>query len=100
MHQRLEKKNRAMLQSKSKQKDEISTSKKINRLVPIWHSKDAALHTMKPKTHLVELNNVGVVQHFHDLNFSVDLLQVDGIQLGLVDDLNGHLQNQASTTQL
>lgn len=55
---------------------------------------------MKPETHLVELNNVGVVQHFHDLNFSVDLLQVDGIQLGLVDDLNGHLQNQASTTQL
>lgn len=42
-----------------------------------------------------------VVEHLHDLDFSVDLLQVDGVQLGLVDDLNGHLQNDgAQTTQL
>lgn len=46
---------------------------------------------MKLQTHLVELDDVWVVKHFHDLNFSVDLLQVDSIQLGLVDDLNSHL---------
>ena len=51
--------------------------------------------------HLVELDYVGVVQHLHDLNFSVDLLQVDSIQLGLVNDLDGHLQNDgASKIQL
>lgn len=56
---------------------------------------------LKLEAHLVELDDVGVVQHLHDLNFPVDLLQVDSIQLGLVDDLNGHLQNDgASTTQL
>lgn len=51
-------------------------------------------------THLVELDDVGVVQHLHDLDLPVDLLQVDSIQLGLVDDLNGHLQSdEASTIQ-
>lgn len=28
------------------------------------------------RTHLVEFDNVGVIQHFHDLNLPVDLLQV------------------------
>lgn len=42
---------------------------------------------------LVELDDVRVVQHLHDLNFSVDLFQVDCIQLGLIDDLNGHLRS-------
>ena len=53
------------------------------------------------ETDLVELDDVGVVQHLHDLNFPVNLLQVNSIQLGLVDDLNGHLQSdRASTVQL
>ena len=48
---------------------------------------------LKLETHLVEFNDVRVVQHLHDLNFPVNLFQVDSIQLGLVDDLNGHLHN-------
>ena len=51
------------------------------------------LEEMQLAAHLVELDDMRVVQHLHDLNFSVDLLQVDGVQLGLVDDLNGHLQS-------
>lgn len=43
-------------------------------------------------THLIQLDDVRMVQHLHDLNFPVDLLQVDGIQLGLINDFNGHLQ--------
>lgn len=43
-------------------------------------------------THLVQLDDVRVVQHLHDLNFPVNLLQVDSIQLGLVNNLNGYLQ--------
>lgn len=34
---------------------------------------------------------MGVVQHFHDLHLAIDLLQVYRVQLGLVDDLYGHL---------
>ena len=49
-------------------------------------------------THLVELDDVRVVQHLHDLDLPVDLLQVDSIQLGLVDDLNGHLQSDGAST--
>lgn len=47
---------------------------------------------LNPETDLIEFDNVGMVQHLHDLNFPVDLLQVYGVQLGLVDDLNGHLR--------
>lgn len=39
-----------------------------------------------------------MVEHLHDLDFSVDLLQVDIIQLGLVNDLNGHLQSDEEST--
>lgn len=53
---------------------------------------------MRLVAHLVELYDVRMIQHLHDLNFSVDLLQIDGIQLGLVDDLNGHLQNDGAST--
>lgn len=43
-------------------------------------------------THLVEFDDVGVVQQFHNLNLSVNFLQVRRVQSGLVDDLDGHLQ--------
>lgn len=46
-------------------------------------------------THLVQFDDVGVIQHLHDLNFPVDLLQVDCIQLGLVNNLYGHLQRES-----
>lgn len=46
---------------------------------------------MSGNTHLVEFDDVGVVQQFHDLNLSVNLLQVGRVQSGLVDDLDGHL---------
>lgn len=48
----------------------------------------------RDNTHLVEFDDVGVVQQLHDLHLSVNLLQVGGIQSGLVDDLNGHLENR------
>lgn len=41
---------------------------------------------------------MGVVEHLHDLNFSVDLLQVHSVQLCLVDDLDGHLQNDGAVS--
>lgn len=53
---------------------------------------------MNPETDLIEFDDVGMVQHLHDLNFPVDLLQVHSIQLGLVNDLNGHLQRVAAST--
>lgn len=51
--------------------------------------------TEEHRTHLVEFDDVGVIQHLHDLNFPVYLLQVYCIQLGLVNDLNGHLQRES-----
>lgn len=50
--------------------------------------------TEERRTHLVEFDDVGVIQHLHDLNFPVDLLQVHCIQLGLVNYLDGHLQRE------
>lgn len=44
--------------------------------------------------YLVQFNDVWMVQHFHDLYFTIDLLQVHSIQLGLVDDLYSHLLNE------
>lgn len=52
------------------------------------------LNYFRWQAHLVELDDVGVVQHLHDLHFPVDLLQVHSVQLGLVDDLDGHLQSE------
>lgn len=48
--------------------------------------------TLNSETDLIEFDDVGMVQHLHDLNFPVDLLQVYSVQLGLVNNLNGHLQ--------
>lgn len=42
-------------------------------------------------THLVEFDDVGVVEQLHNLHFSVNLLQVRRVQSGLVDDFDGHL---------
>lgn len=41
---------------------------------------------------LVQLDDVRVVQLLHDVDLTVDLLQVRRVQLRLVDDLDGHLQ--------
>lgn len=49
--------------------------------------------------HLVQLDDVRMVEHLHDLNLPVDLLQVDCIQLGLVNDLDGHLQGSGSNNE-
>lgn len=49
---------------------------------------------MNDNTHLVEFDDVGVVQQFHNLNLSVNFLQVRRVQPGLVDDLDGHLPQQ------
>lgn len=49
---------------------------------------------MKENTHLVEFDDVGVVEQFHDLNLSVNFLQVGRVESGLVDDLDCHLQKQ------
>lgn len=61
------------------------------------HIQQRTAGTEAHRTHLVEFDDVGVIQHLHDLNFPVDLLQVHGIQLGLVNDLDGHLQERKST---
>lgn len=61
------------------------------------HIQQQTAGTEARRTHLVEFDDVGVIQHLHDLNFPVDLLQVHGIQLGLVNDLDGHLQERKST---
>lgn len=53
---------------------------------------------MSHHTHLVELDDVGVVQQFHNLNLSVNFLQVGGVQSGLVDDLDGHLPKKYEGT--
>ncbi len=44
--------------------------------------------------YLIQFNDVRMVQHFHDLYFTIDLLQVHSIQLGLIDDLYSHLLNE------
>lgn len=49
---------------------------------------------MKDNTHLVEFDDVGVVQQLHNLHLSVNLLQVGGVQSGLVNNLDGHLEKQ------
>ena len=41
--------------------------------------------------HLVELHDVGMVDQLHHLNLPVHLAQVGWVQLGLVDNLDGHL---------
>lgn len=43
------------------------------------------------QSYLVKLNDMRVVQQFHDLHLAIDLLQVYRVQLGLVYDLYGHL---------
>lgn len=43
-------------------------------------------------TYLVEFDNVRMVQHFEDLDFSVDLFQVGFIQLCFIYNLDGHLK--------
>lgn len=59
---------------------------------------DLIWQALQPDTHLVQFDDVGVVQHLHDLNLPVDLLQVHSVQLGLVDDLNGHLRGDGAPT--
>ena len=54
-------------------------------------------HDLK-EAYLVQLDNVWMVQHLHDLDLSVDLLQVNSIQLSLVDYLDGHLQKECVST--
>lgn len=63
------------------------------------HIQQRTADTEARRTHLVEFDDVGVIKHLHDLNFPVDLLQVHGIQLGLVNDLDGHLQERKSTRE-
>ena len=43
--------------------------------------------------HLVELHYVGMVDQLHHLHLPVDLGQVGWVQLGLVNDLDGDLQD-------
>lgn len=52
----------------------------------------ATLQKMRDNTHLVEFDDMGVVQQLHNLHLSVDFLQVGGVQSGLVNYLNGHLE--------
>lgn len=40
-----------------------------------------------------------VVQQLHNLHFSVNLLQVGGIESGFIDDLYGHLKKKKRYTQ-
>lgn len=42
--------------------------------------------------YLIQLDDVRVIQKLHDLNLTVDFLQVTGIQARLVDDLYGDLE--------
>lgn len=49
---------------------------------------------------LVQLDDVRVVQLFHDVHLAVHLLQVRRVQLRLVDDLDGHLQQNDTVVSL
>lgn len=69
--------------------DEHENSGERSASCRLGHEKHCFLN---PETDLIEFDDVGMVQHLHDLNFPVDLLKVYSIQLGLVNDLNGHLQ--------
>lgn len=42
-------------------------------------------------TYLIKFNNMWVIQHFHDLYFAKNFLQVVLIQLTFVDDFDGNL---------
>ena len=44
--------------------------------------------------HLVEFHNVGVVHQLHHLHLPVHLGQVAGVQLGLVNNLDGNLEDR------
>lgn len=67
-----------------------------------WHAQAAAKTTKagKHNTHLVEFDDMGVVQQLHNLHLSVNLLQVRGVQSCLIDDLYGHLLNNISNSLL
>lgn len=51
-------------------------------------------YSSKILTHLIKLNNVGVVEPFHDVHLAIDLLQVASIQLGFIYYFNSHLKNE------
>ena len=43
------------------------------------------------KCHLEEFDYVGMVERLHNPDLPEELLEAPGVQLGLVDDLDGHL---------
>ena len=55
----------------------------------LWHDVDHVLCGHD----LVELDHVGVVEQLHHLDLAVDFLQVGLVQLTLVNDLDGNLEN-------
>lgn len=46
---------------------------------------------MQRQTHLIEFDDVRVVEQLHNLHFPVDFLQIGRVQSGLVNNLDGHL---------
>lgn len=51
-------------------------------------------------SHLVESNNVVVLEHLQDLDFTVELAQVALVQLALVHYFDGHLSIQIKKYRL
>ena len=47
----------------------------------------------QPSTYLVEADDVRMAKDLHNLHLTHDLLEVVGVQLRLVDDLDGHLKS-------
>lgn len=53
---------------------------------------DGEEQTKRKSTHLVEFDDVWVVQQLHDLHFSVNLFQVGRTQAGLINNFYCHLK--------
>lgn len=64
------------------------------------YDKQQHCRNQKDFTHLVQFDDMGVVQQLHNLHLSVNFFQVGGIQPGLINYLYGHLKNQGNTVSL
>lgn len=71
------------------------------RASQLIRSNTASIERERAKcTCLEELDDVWMVELFHDGHFTVNLLQIAGVQLRFVNYLDGHLRTRKKTTHL